>query len=168
MRTRLGTGATWCARLTVLAVVATVAVGCGGGTGRLSTRGYARETSAICAAANRRMAAIAVPPLDDWRASSRAVRHAAAVQYSAAADLRDLRAPSHLTDLDAIWVALVLQSANHLRFMAESLHDHDAIGAGDEQRKATRLIRRAAELVAPLGVTACAGPEFDGSGFEQV
>jgi hypothetical protein len=155
--TRLWAGAAWCGLVTLMVVAA----GCGGGGGRLSAPGYAREASTICEHANRRVAVIRIPPLTRWKASTNAVRRAARIQDQAASDLRDLRAPGRLADLDSVWVALVDQSAHELHLMARSLRHQELGAATEDGRDATRLTVRAQELVAPAGITSCAGPVFE-------
>ena len=145
MTTRRRTFRSGCALLAMFAALTMMATACGGG-GRLSAREYVHQASAICRRANRRVSR-------DSRPARRAV-----VQADAAADLADLRPPGSLARFDAVWVALVKQSAAELEALAVS-HRAGNRAREDEQRAAVAtLTARAAELARAQGIDACPQP----------
>jgi hypothetical protein len=135
-----------------------VVVGCGGGNDRLSARDYAREASALCRRGNRSVARVEMPPLGATTGASRAMARIVVVQRDTIEELRDLRPPEHLTVTVQKWVALLDQGADELELMAVRLRvgrNEEALAYG---AKATTLLDRAREVVAPLRVTSCRGP----------
>jgi hypothetical protein len=135
-----------------------VVVGCGGGNDRLSARDYAREASALCRRGNRAVARVEMPPLGATTDASRAMARIVVVQRDTIEELRDLRPPEHLTVTVQKWVALLDQGADELELMAVRLRvgrNEEALAYG---AKATTLLDRAREVVAPLRVASCRGP----------
>ncbi len=151
MLTRSKLGAACCGLVMVV-------VGCGGGNDRMSARDYAREASALCRRGNRSVARVEMPPLGATTDASRAMARIVVVQRATIEELRDLRPPEHLTVTVQKWVALLDQGADELELMAVRLR----VGRNDEAlaygAKATTLLDRAREVVAPLRVTSCRGP----------
>jgi hypothetical protein len=135
-----------------------VAAACGGGSERLSAAAYAREASEACGRANRAVARIDVPSLSQTRRAARVLARIVVVERAAVDDLRGLRPPEHLADTTQKWIALLDQGADELELMGLRLHDgHEAEAAG-YGAKATTLLDRARDLVAPLRVSSCRGP----------
>jgi hypothetical protein len=128
--------------LVALAVCTTLATACGGG-GRLSADEYVRRASAICRHANRRA-----------EAASRPARRAA-VQARTAAELEALRPPEAMAQFDAVWVALVRQSAAELAALVVSHRAGDGARAAQQREAVATLTARAAELARTQGITAC-------------
>ncbi len=132
--------------------------GCGGSGSRLSVHRYVHEASERCVQGNRAIARVPVPPLSAERAASRAMARTVVVQRRTIDELRGLRPPEHLADTVQQWIALLDQGADELERMGERLR----AGRGDEAldfgAKATTLLDRARDLMAPLRVTACRGP----------
>jgi hypothetical protein len=151
--TRLKLGAACCGLLMVVA-------GCGGGGDRLSASAYARAASAVCARGNRAVHRIVLPPLASTRDASRAMAKIVRVQRDTIDELRDLRPPEHLGDIVQKWIALLDQSADELELMSARLRSGQGGEAVDYGAKATTLLDRAREVVAPIRVTSCRGPEL--------
>jgi hypothetical protein len=126
----------------LVAVLAVLATGCGDG-GRLSAREYVREASRICSRANHRTE----------RAEHMAQK--AAAQAAAAADLAGLKPPDSLSRFDAVWVALVRQSAAELEALVDSMSAGDHEQAAQQREAVGILTARAAKLARAHGITAC-------------
>lgn len=151
MLTRSKLGAACCGLVMVV-------VGCGGGNDRLSARDYAREASALCRRGNGVVARVEIPPLGATTDASRAMARIVVVQRDTIDELRDLRPPEHLTVTVQKWIALLDQGADELELMTVRLRigrNEEALAYG---AKATTLLDRAREVVAPLRVTSCRGP----------
>jgi hypothetical protein len=144
-------GAACCALMVVVG-------GCGGGSERLSAPEYAREVSALCRRSNRTIARIEIPPLASERAAARAMTSVLVVQRDTIEELRGVRAPEAITGTVQKWIALLDQGADELELMSIRLRTGRTGEALDYGAKATTLLDRARELVAPLQVTACRGP----------
>lgn len=137
-----------------------LAAACSGGNAPLSPRAYAREASEQCRHANRAVARIEVPPITKGADSSRALEQVVEVQRDTIDDLRALRPPERLTVTVQKWIGLLDQGADEIELMAERVragHRDEALVYG---AKATTLLDRARELVTPLRVTSCRGPEL--------
>ena len=134
--------------------------GCGGGSERLSAPDYAREVSALCRRGNRAVARIEIPPLTSERDAARAMASVVVVQRDTIDDLRAVRAPDSLAVTVQKWIALLDQGADELELMGIRLRAGRTGEAVDYGAKATTLLDRARELVAPLRVTSCRGPEL--------
>ncbi len=128
--------------LAALAVCSTLVTACGGG-GRLSAHEYVHRASAICGHANRRA-----------DAASHLARRAA-VQARTAAELEKLRPPEAMAQFDAVWVALVRQSAAELEALVVSHRAGAGARAAQQQAAVATLTARAAELARAQGITAC-------------
>lgn len=131
---------------------------CGGGSDRLSAPGYAREVSELCGRANRTIARIEIPPFGFERGAARAVTRVVVVQRETIEDLRAVRPPETLTGTVQRWIALLDQGADELELMSVRLRAGRTGEAAEYGAKATTLLDRASELVAPLRVTSCRGP----------
>ena len=153
MRTRSKFGAACCGLVMVVA-------GCGGGSDRLSASAYARAASAVCARGNHTVARIELAPLASAHDASRAMARIVLVERQTIDDLRALRPPEHLADTVQKWIALLDQSADELELMGVRLRAGRTAEAVDFGTKATTLLDRARELVAPFRVTSCRGPEL--------
>jgi hypothetical protein len=137
-----------------------VVAACGGGSDRLSASGYARAASGVCARANRAVTRISLPSFSLRHDASRSVTHIVVIQRRAIDDLRDLRPPGRLANTVQRWIALLDQAADELELTGSHLRAGrrgEAVAFG---AKATTLLERARELVAPLRVTSCHGPEL--------
>lgn len=137
--------------------LALVVAGCGDASRHLSAPEYAREVSNVCRRGNRAVARIEVPPLTRDRDASRAVARIVVVQRAAIDELRAARPPRSLADTVQRWIALLDQGADELDVMSTRLHAGRTDEAIDYGAKATTLLDRAQELVAPLRVTSCRG-----------
>jgi hypothetical protein len=138
--------------------VVMVVAGCGGGSDRLSATQYAREVSDLCRRGNRAIARIEIPPLDTERSAARAMAGVVVVQRDTIDELRGVRPPDELAGTVQKWIALLDQGADELELMSIRLRAGRAGDAVDYGAKATTLLDRARELVAPLHVTSCRGP----------
>ncbi len=149
-------GAVCCGMVIVLASGALA--GCGGGRERLAAPAYAREASKLCRRGNRAVAQVEIPPLTEHHDASRAMARIVVVQRGTIDDLRDLRPSDRLAGTVQKWIALLDQGADELDQMSVRLrvgHTDEAVEYG---AKATTLLDRARELVAPLRLTSCRGP----------
>jgi hypothetical protein len=133
---------------------------CGGGSERLSAPEYARTVSEVCRRGNRSVARIEVPSLGGEHAASRAIARAVVVQRDTIDELRDVRPPEALTDTAQKWIALLDQGADELELMSERLRAGRTSEAVDYGAKATTLLDRARDLMAPMRITSCIGPEL--------
>ncbi len=141
-------------------VVAMVVVACGSGSDRLSASAYARAASVVCMRANRSVSRIALPSFSSRHDASRSLAHVVVIQRRAIHDVRGLRPPGRLADTVQRWVALLDQAADELELTASRLRA-DRLGEAVEfGAKATTLLARARDLIAPLRVTSCHGPEL--------
>jgi hypothetical protein len=148
-RSRIGTA---CCGLVVLVA------GCGGGGERLSSSGYVRGASGICARANRAIARVDLTALDDEARAADAMARVVLIQRSSIDELRALRPPEHLGDLDQRWIALLDQGTDELELMGLRLDDGRHADADTYADNASKLLARARTLVAPHGLTSCRGP----------
>lgn len=142
--------------------VVMVIVACSAGNDRLSASAYARHASALCRRGNQAVVLVELPPLTSGRGAAGAVGRVVELQRRTIDRLRDLRPPERLTVTLQKWIALLDQGTDELELMARRLRAgarDEALGYG---AKATRLLDRAAELVAPLRVTSCRGPLLPG------
>ena len=80
------------------------------------------------------------------------------VQRETIDDLRDIRPSEHLAGTVQKWIALLDQGADELELMSLRLRDGHTDEAVEYGAKATTLLDRARELVAPLRLTSCRGP----------
>jgi hypothetical protein len=151
VRTKSRIGTACCGLVVLLA-------GCGGGGGRLSSSGYVRRASGICARANRAVAEVRIPPAGDGAAAADAMQRVVVIQRGAIGELRGLRAPEPLGSLDQRWIALLDQSADELEVMGARLRAGNVADAGTYAEHAAKLLDRARVLVAARGVTSCNGP----------
>jgi hypothetical protein len=138
--------------------LAIVVAGCGGGSGRLTARDYARQASELCRRGNRAVARIEVPRLTATADGTRAMARIVVVQRDTIDELRGLRPPEHLAVTVQKWIALLDQGADELELMAVRLRvgrTEEALAFG---AKAMTLLDRAREVMAPLRVTSCRGP----------
>jgi hypothetical protein len=132
--------------------------GCGGGSGHLSAATYAREASELCRRGNRAVARIEMPPLSAPHDASRAMARIVVVQRSTIDDLREVRPPGALSDTVQKWIALLDQGVDELELMGVRLRAGRTDEALEYGAKATILLDRAREVVAPFRVTSCRGP----------
>jgi hypothetical protein len=132
--------------------------GCGGGAEHLTAREFAREASDLCRRGNRAVTRIEVPRLSARRDASRAMAAVVVVQRETIDELRGIRPPDALLATVQKWIALLDQGADELELMSAHLRAGQASEALDYGAKATTLLDRAEELVAPLRVTSCRGP----------
>jgi hypothetical protein len=137
-----------------------VVTACAGGDGRLSAAEYVGQASELCRRGNRAVERVEIPPLTADRDASRAMARIVVVQRGTIDELRGLRPPEHLTDLVQKWIALLDQGADELELMSVHLRAGRTSVAVEYGAKATTLLDRARELVAPLHVTSCRGPEL--------
>ena len=126
----------------------------------MSASAYARAASAVCVRGNRAVRRVDLPPLASERAASRAMERIVVVQRDAIDELRGLRPPEQLADTVQTWIALLDQSADELELMSVRLRTGRSAEAVEYGAKATTLLDRARELVAPIRVTSCRGPEL--------
>jgi hypothetical protein len=98
-----------------------------------------------------------IPPLTADHDASRAMTRVVVVQRGTIEELRRLRPPEHLTGLVQKWIALLDQGADELGLMGARLRTGDRADATEYGAKATTLLDRARELVAPLRVKSCRG-----------
>ncbi len=155
-----------CRGLAVAVVGAVIAgcalAGCGGGNERLATPAYEREASKLCRRGNRAVARVEIPPLTaangSWAAAAHAMARIVVVQRDTIDDLRSVRPPERLTDTVQKWIALLDQGADELEMMSFHLRAGRTDRALEFGAKATTLLDRARELMAPLRVTSCRGP----------
>jgi len=134
--------------------------GCRGGSDHLSATQYAREVSDLCRRGNRAVARIEIPPLSTERGAARAMAGVVVVQRDTIDGLRGVRPPESLAGTVQKWIALLDQGADELELMSIRLRAGMTGEAVDYGAKATTLHDRARELVAPLQVTSCRGPEL--------
>ncbi|MEX1009060.1 MAG: hypothetical protein WD271_14610 [Acidimicrobiia bacterium] len=128
--------------------------GCGTGNARLSERGFVRESSAVCARANRAIARIETSNLG--RLSAKVV----AIHRSSVASLRDLRPPRSYEHTAKVWIALIDQTLDEVDAMRTAMRaSHDG-EAGAYARKATALEARARAIARGPGITPCLTPAF--------
>jgi hypothetical protein len=132
--------------------------GCGGGGERLSSSGYVRRASGICTRANRGVARVDLPALDDGRRAADALARVVVIQRSSIDELRGLRPPERLGSLNQRWIALLDQGTDELELMGMRLGDGRRTDADGYADNASKLLYRARTLVAPHGVTSCRGP----------
>jgi hypothetical protein len=132
--------------------------GCGGGGERLSSSGYVRRASGICARANRQIARVDLIALVDERRVADAMARVVVIQRASIDDLRALRPPDDLGGLDQRWIALLDQGTDELELMGLRLGDGRRAEADSYADNASQLLARARDLVAPHGVTSCRGP----------
>lgn len=158
MGTRLRVGAAWCG---VIVLSCAGVGGCGGGGGRLSAPRYEREASSICAAANRDVGRVAIPPLDDARSAARAMGRVVVIQRDSIEGLRGLKPPEQLGTLSQRWIALLDQATDELELMRASLARGKGELALEYGGKASTLLERAGTVVATRGVTPCRGPALE-------
>ena len=134
--------------------------GCGGGSERLSAPDFAREVSALCRRGNRALTRIEIPPLTSERDAAHAMARAVVVQRDTIDDLRRVRPPDSLAGTVQKWIALLDQGTDELELMSVRLRAGHTGEALDYGAKATTLLDRARELVAPLEVMSCRGPDL--------
>jgi hypothetical protein len=106
------------------------------------------------------LARVELPPFSAGRDAARATSRAVAISRKAIGDLRGLRPPQRLSDTVQQWLALLDQATDELERMGNNAQDgrvDDAVAFG---AKATTLFDRAEQLVAPLRITSCGGPEL--------
>jgi hypothetical protein len=139
-------------------VLAIVAAACGGGTERLSGTEYVREATKSCDRANRAVARVEVPSLADAHRAADAMARVVVIERDAIDDLRALRPPDHLAGTTQTWIALLDQGTDELELMGRRLRAGQGPEASEYGAKATTLLDRAREVVAPLRVTSCRGP----------
>ena len=144
----------------VLAGALAVAGGCGGGSGRLSAREYVRETSAVCARANRAIARLTGPHLDLALEVPSTTGQIVAIHRESVDTLRRLRPPKSYEGVSKLWIALVDQSVDELDAMRTSLRAGDRSAAFGYARKATMLDARSREIARKQGITPCKVPEL--------
>jgi hypothetical protein len=135
-----------------------VIAGCGGGGGRLSSSGYVRRASGICARANRAVARVDVPSLADHEGAADAMGRIVVIQRDSIDELRRLRPPERLGSLNQRWIALLDQGTDELELMSAQLRSGRPADADTYADHASKLLARARVLVAPHGVTPCRGP----------
>jgi len=149
-----------------VAIVGTIAggslAGCGDGNERLAAPEYAREASKLCRRGNRAVARVEVPPLTAQEgsagAASRAMAQIVVVHCETINHLSGVRPPEELTGTVQKWIALLDQGADELEVMSVRLHTGHTDEALQYGTKATALLDRARDLMAPLRVTSCRGP----------
>jgi ABC-type enterochelin transport system substrate-binding protein len=133
---------------------------CGGGSDQLSAAGYARAASAICARANRAVSRVDLTEMHDRLRAARSLSRVVVIERRSLDELRDLRHPQRLAAVVPQWLALLDQATDELELMAQHLRHGNDAEAGEYAMKATTLLARARELVAPMRMTSCRGPEL--------
>jgi hypothetical protein len=88
------------------------------------------------------------------------VRRAVALHRRSIEELRDLRPPERLAGTVQQWIALLDQGVDELELLGEHLRQGRVALAASYGDKATALVDRAAELVAPFRITSCRVPEL--------
>jgi hypothetical protein len=114
----------------------------------------------VCRRGNRSVARIEIPSLRREHRASRALARVVVVQRDTIAELRDVRPPETLTDTTQQWIALLDQGADELARMSAHLRAGRTSEAVDYGAKATTLLDRARDLIAPMRITSCIGPEL--------
>jgi hypothetical protein len=145
-----------------IAIAGCALAGCGGGNERLAAPAYAREASKLCRRGNLAVARVQIPPLTPPHgastAASRAMARIVVVQRDTIDDLRNVRPPEQLNGTVQKWIALLDQGTDELEAMSVHLRAGRTDVALEYGAKATTLLDRARELMAPLRVTSCRGP----------
>ena len=144
----------------VLAGALVLAGGCGGGSGRLSASEYVRETSAVCARANRAIGRIAGPHLDLAVQVSSMTGRVVAIHRESVDTLRRQRPPKDNEGMSNQWIALVDQSVDELDAMRSSLRAGNRSAAFSYAQKASALDARSREIAREQGITPCKVPEL--------
>jgi hypothetical protein len=133
---------------------------CGAGSRQLSVPGYTQAASAVCARANRAVGRVDLTELRDPARAARTVRRVVVVQRRSLDELRELRLPQRLATVVPQWLALLDQATDELERMEQDLRRGDDAEADEYAMKAATLLARARDLVAPLRLTSCRGPEL--------
>ena len=133
---------------------------CGAGNDRLSKREYVRESSAVCARANRAIARVAVPDLRYAESARRAAARVVAIHRASIGSLRDLRPPKEYEHTTKAWIALVDQELDELDQMRLALGEGDHKTATSYAKKAIALDARARVIAQEHGITPCRVPEL--------
>ena len=132
--------------------IAVALAACGGGGARLGVHEYTRESSAVCARANRAIARIATA--DPAKASVRIVTiHRASVD-----ELRELRPPKSSESTAKVWIGLVDQALDELDEMHAALRAGRDRAASDYAGKAALLAERARDIARDHHITPCRMP----------
>jgi hypothetical protein len=134
--------------------MAAVLAACGDGGGRLDAQDYVRDTSAVCARANRAIARIA--KTNAMRESVRVVE----IHRRTVRSLRGLRPPKASQATANLWIALVDQALDELDAMRAALRARRFGTAADYARKAAMLSRRAVDIAREHHITPCRVPSF--------
>ncbi len=134
--------------------IAVALAACGGGGARLGAHEYTRESSAVCARANRAIARIATS--DPARAGARIV----GIHRGSVDELRDLRPPKSSESTAKVWIGLVDQSLDELDEMRAALRAGRERAASDYAGKAALLAARAGEIARDHDITPCRMPEL--------
>lgn len=143
-----------------LAGVLTLTGGCGGGGARLSAREYVRETSAVCARANRAIERVVPPSFDHAVHMASTTERVVAIHRESIDSLRALRPPKDYEGTAKLWIALVDQSIDELDAMRSSLRARDRRTAMSYARKAATLDARSVVIAREHGITPCKFPEL--------
>ena len=126
--------------------------GCGAGRARLSERDFVRESSAVCARANRAIARIETSSLGGLSAK------VVAIHRSSVASLRDLRPPRSYEHTAKVWIALIDQTLDEVDAMRAAMRAGHEGEAGVYARSATALEARARAIARGSGITPCLTP----------
>jgi hypothetical protein len=134
--------------------IAVLLVGCGGGGARLDARDYVRETSAVCARANRAIARVRTG--NPMRESVRVIE----IHRRTVRSLRDLRPPKASQETANLWIGLVDQALDELDEMRAALRARRFARAADYARAAAVLAARARDVAREHHITPCRVPSF--------
>jgi hypothetical protein len=119
-----------------------------------------RETSAVCARANRAIARITGPHLELAAAVSSTTGQVVAIHRESVDSLRRLRPPKDYEPMSKLWIALVDQSVDELDAMRASLRAGDRSAAFGFAQKASVLDSRSRAIARRQGITPCKVPEL--------
>jgi hypothetical protein len=143
--------------LIILIAFVLVAPACGSDDGPLSASEFARRATGTCARAERRAAALEIPPLDD-RGTAGALGRLIDIENGAVRDLRALRPPRRLEARVDEWLATIDQLVVEAEFLRDSLRHGEHTVADAIAVRAARLSLRSQVLAARIGVRGCTMP----------
>jgi hypothetical protein len=141
----------------MLVAFVVLASACGSDDGPLSAAEYARRATRVCARADRKAAALEIPPLGD-RGSAGALGRLVEIEDGVTRDLRALRPPRRLEARVDEWLATIDQLVAEAEFLRESIRHGDHAVADVIAVRAARLSLRSQVLAARLGVRGCTMP----------
>jgi len=140
-----------------LVVFSLGAAACGSDGGQLSAREFTRRAAATCARADRRVSAVALPPLGR-KGTARAMTRVIDIERDALGELHELQPPKALAAAVDEWLATVDQLVVEAEFLRESLRHGDRNLAQSIAIRAARLSLRSQVLATQIRVTGCTVP----------